>query len=52
MIKIPLRPDDKSACEELQENEMDALTYYVISGCTKEYAQEHLKKTVNIYIHT
>ena len=41
MIKIPLRPDDKSACEELQENEMDALTYYVISGCTKEYAQEH-----------
>ena len=41
MIKIPLRPDDKSACAELQENEMDALTYYVISGCTKEYAQEH-----------
>ena len=41
MTRIPMRPADKSVCKGLTEMEMDALTYYVVSGCSKEYAQEH-----------
>lgn len=38
--KIPMRPDSKDACKELGEEQMDALSYYVISGCAKEFAFE------------
>ncbi len=38
MARIPLRPDDKSACKGLSEEERNLLTYYVIFGCTKDEA--------------
>lgn len=38
--RIPLRPDDKSACKGLDENERNTLTYYVLFGCSKEAAFE------------
>lgn len=38
MKKIPMRPDDPDAKKGLTADEMDCLTYYVISGCRKEDA--------------
>lgn len=40
MIQIPMRPKDRSACSGLKDAEQEALSYYVLSGCTKEHAYE------------
>ena len=40
MARIPTRPADASACKGLKEEERNMLSYYVLFGCTREYAFE------------
>lgn len=40
MARIPTRPTDTSVCKGLKEEERNMLSYYVLFGCTKEYAFE------------
>lgn len=40
MIQIPMRPKDRASCSGLKDAEQEALSYYILSGCTKEHAYE------------
>lgn len=40
-----MRPADKEVCKGLKEEQMEAMSYYVISGCTREYAYGHFINT-------